>query len=82
MAEQVPLQFPVMPSRTAPVRPPKKPSETGAMTYRQAKARLDKVGAANAHGDVLRAMYAFLLAGRTRRADPARMYAYPSITKT
>lgn len=80
MAEQALLDLPAAAQpvaiRPTPTRAAKVAAKPGAMTYRQAEARLAKVGASHAQGDALRAMYAFLLAGRMRGADPARMYAY------
>ena len=45
------------------------------LTYKQAAAELKKTGTSRAEGDALCAMYAQLLAGRMRGADPARFYA-------
>lgn len=47
-----------------------------SLSYADAAKQLKKVGTSRAEGDALRAMYAQLLAGRMRGADPARFYAY------
>lgn len=67
--------------QTASTTPP--PSAAAASTqgmrgapYQDASKQLRKVGCAHAEGDVLRAMYADLLASRMRGAMPARIYAY------